>query len=191
MIKRTFKAFKDIFICHLLMSLIIFLIINKYFCGDINFIPRYISLLFLVIISISYFILSKFNPLDRKEDKNRFALIIRNVFFRVGIVILFTWLKILFSSFGFEISTDFQELFFLLLSYQFIFSLMAIVLGIKFISLFFIMVIAFPIMIVLGVFEIKWWALITGFITLWNYLNSEDFYIFLEEVKSYLRFLKS
>lgn len=179
-IERNMKKIcKDVFIWYLLTYMAILLLIKEFFQGDINFIPRYILLLILVIISIIYFILSKLNPLDRKDDRDKVPLLIRHLFFRLEIIILLAWLKILFTSFSFEISNDFIELIVLLLAYQLVFSLLAIMFGIKFRTLFFIMITIFPIMIVLGVFDIKWWALVTGFLTLWNYLNSEDFLYYL------------
>lgn len=41
------------------------------------------------------------------------------------------------------------------------------------------MLVLLPILLLLGVFDIKWWALVTGFITLWNFINSEDFLTYL------------
>ena len=41
------------------------------------------------------------------------------------------------------------------------------------------MIVFLPILLLLGAFDIKWWALVTGFITLWNFINSEDFLTYL------------
>ena len=41
------------------------------------------------------------------------------------------------------------------------------------------MMVLLPILLLLGAFDIKWWALVTGFITLWNFINSEDFLTYL------------
>ena len=51
--------------------------------------------------------------------------------------------------------------------------------GIKLRTLLLLMLVLLPILLLLGVFDIKWWALVTGFITLWNFINSEDFLTYL------------
>ncbi|AGU82910.1 hypothetical protein SANR_0430 [Streptococcus anginosus C238] len=120
--------------------------------------------LVMVAISISYFLSSNHHKLDRKNDNNKIALIIRSIVYRLLTVVIFKCL----TSVGIEINKNFIDLFFLLLSYSLIFSLLAIMMGIKLRTLFVLMIVFLPILLLLGAFDIKWWALVTGFITLWN-----------------------
>lgn len=56
--------------------------------------------------------------------------------------------------------------------------------GIKLRTLLVLMIVLLPILLLLGAFDIKWWALVTGFISLWNFINSEDFLTYLRVGKS-------
>ena len=76
---------------------------------------------------------------------------------------------------------EFEQIFIFVLSYSLIFSLLAIMMGLKTRTLIFIFIIIIPLILLLGVFDIKWWALITGLLSFWNYINSSKFLIFLRK----------
>lgn len=133
----------------------------------------------MVMLSISYFALSNYYKLDRKNDEDKLALAIRSIVFRFLWIVLLVWIQILLSSFNINLDEQFQEIYFLLLAYSLIFSLLAIMIGIKVRTLLVLMIVFLPILLLLGAFDIKWWALVTGFISLWNFINSEDFLMYL------------
>lgn len=186
--RKLKKLFNDIFGWHILLGVGIFFVITHCFQNTSNFIIKMLYLV-MVAISISYFLSSNHHKLDRKNDNNKIALIIRSIVYRLLTVVIFKCL----TSFGIEINKNFIDLFFLLLSYSLIFSLLAIMMGIKLRTLFVLMIVFLPILLLLGAFDIKWWALVTGFITLWNFINSEDFLTYLrvgKELKDVPRELK-
>lgn len=177
--KKIFKElFKNILGWHILSVAGILFI--AYLIQDSSyFIIRYLLLLTMVILSISYFALSNYYKLDRKKDKNKPALAIRSIVSRLLWVVILVWIQILFSSFDISVDDQFKEICYLLLAYSLIFSLLAIMMGIKLRTLLVLMLVFLPILLLLGAFDIKWWALVTGFITLWNFINSEDFLTYL------------
>lgn len=180
--KKFFKElFHNIFGWHLLSfaTLLIFKSIFAWLQDDNFFIIKYLLLLFMVILSISYFSLSHYYKLDRKNDENKPALAIRSIVSRFLWVVIFVWIQILLSSFNISVDDQFKEIFILLSAYSLIFSLLAIMIGIKLRTLLVLMMVFLPILLLLGAFDIKWWALVTGFITLWNFINSEDFLTYL------------
>ena len=172
------ELLKNIFWRHILsFAGIIFIV---YSIREANYpIIKYLLLLFMVILSISYFSLSHYYKLDRKNDENKPALAIRSIVSRFLWVVIFVWIQILLSSFNISLDDQFKEICSLLLAYSLIFSLLAIMIGIKLRTLLVRMIVLLPILLLLGAFDIKWWALVTGFITLWNFINSEDFLMYL------------
>mgnify|MGYP000844297185 CR=1 FL=1 len=177
--KKFFKElFKNIFGWHILSFAGILFI--AYLIQDSSyFIIRYLLLLIVVILSISYFALSNYYKLDRKNDKNKPALAIRSIVSTFLWIVILAWIQILLSSFNISLDKQIKEIYFLLLAYSLIFSLLAIMIGIKLRTLLVLMIVFLPILLLLGAFDIKWWALVTGFITLWNFINSEDFLTYL------------
>lgn len=172
------ELFKNIFGWHILSFAGILFI--YYLVQDSSyFIIRYLLLLTIVILSISYFSLSNYYKLDIRNDKNKLALAIRSFVSRVLWDKILSWIGIWLFSFGIIINKSFIALFSLILWYSLIFSLLAIMIGIKLRTLLVLMIVFLPILLLLGAFDIKWWALVTGFITLWNFINSEDFLTYL------------
>jgi len=179
-LKKFFKElFNNIFLGHLLSFLVLSIFLFLLRQDDNFFIIKYLLLLFMVILSISYFSLSNYYKLDRKNNENKLALAIRSIVSRVLWNEILTWIEIWLSSFGLIINKSFIALFSLILWYSLIFSLFAIMIGIKLRTLLVLMIVFLPILLLLGAFDIKWWALVTGFITLWNFINSEDFLTYL------------
>ena len=176
--KIVTDLFNNIFGWHLLSFAVIIFISSR--LQDANFfIIKYLLLLSMVILSISYFTLSNYYQLDRKNEKNKLALAIRSIVFRFLWIVILAWIQILLSSFNISLDDQFKEICSLLLAYSLIFSLLAIMIGIKVRTLLVLMIVFLPILLLLGAFDIKWWALVTGFITLWNFINSEDFLMYL------------
>lgn len=172
------ELFKNIFGWHIL-SFVGILFIDYLIQDSSYFIIRYLLLLTIVILSISYISLSNYYKLDIRNDKNKLALAIRSFVSRVLWDKILSWIGIWLFSFGIIINKSFIALFSLILWYSLIFSLLAIMIGIKLRTLLVLMIVFLPILLLLGAFDIKWWALVTGFITLWNFINSEDFLTYL------------
>jgi hypothetical protein len=183
-LKKFFlKLFSNIFGRHLLSFAILIFIFTR--LQDANFfIIKYLLLLVMVILSISYFALSNYYKLDRKNDGNKPALAIRAIVSRFLWIIILAWIQILLSSFNINLDEQFTEICSLLLACSLIVSLLAIIIGIKLRTLLVLMLVLLPILLLLGAFDIKWWALVTGFITLWNFINSEDFLTYLRGGKN-------
>lgn len=181
--KFFLKLFSNIFGRHLLSFAILIFIFTR--LQDANFfIIKYLLLLVMVILSISYFALSNYYKLDRKNDGNKPALAIRAIVSRFLWIIILAWIQILLSSFNINLDEQFTEICSLLLACSLIVSLLAIIIGIKLRTLLVLMLVLLPILLLLGAFDIKWWALVTGFITLWNFINSEDFLTYLRGGKN-------
>ena len=177
--KRFFtELLKNIFWHHILSFVGIIFIIYS-IPEDNYFIIKYLLLLVMVILSISYFTLSNYYKLDRKSDGNKPALAIRAIVSRLLWIVILAWIQILLSSFNINLDEQFMEICSLLLAFSLIVSLLAIIIGVKFRTLLVLMMLLLPILLLLGAFDIKWWALVTGFITLWNFINSEDFLTYL------------
>lgn len=172
------ELLKNIFWRHILsFAGIIFII---YIIPKANyFIIKYLLLLVMVMLSISYFALSNYYKLDRKNDGDKPALVIRAIVSIFLWIVILAWIQILLSSFNINLDEQFMEICSLLLAFLLIVSLLAIIIGIKFRTLLVLMMVLLPILLLLGAFDIKWWALVTGFITLWNFINSEDFLTYL------------
>lgn len=185
-LKKFFlKLFKNILGWHIL-SIAGILFIAYLIQDSSYFILRYLLLLTMVILSISYFTLSNYYKLDRKNDGNKLALAIRAIVSRFLWIEILTRIEKLLSSFNISLDDQFKEICFLLkeicfllLASSLIISLLAIVIGIKFRTLLVLMIVLLPILLLLGAFDIKWWALVTGYIALWNFINSEDFLTYL------------
>lgn len=144
-----------------------------------NLIIENILYLIMTVIAISYFRSSYNHKLDRKNDNHKVALTIRSIVHRFFLVVILKWITILLSSLGIVLNKNLIDLFSLILPYSLIFSVFAILIGVKLITFLFVMIGFFPILLLIGAFDIKWWALVTGFITLWNFINSEDFLTYL------------
>lgn len=144
-----------------------------------NLINENILYLIMTVIAISYFRSSYNHKLDRKNDNHKVALTIRSIVHRFFLVVILKWITILLSSLGIVLNKNLIDLFSLILPYSLIFSVFAILIGVKLITFLFVMIGFFPILLLIGAFDIKWWALVTGFITLWNFINSEDFLTYL------------
>ena len=172
------ELLKNIFWRHILLFAGIIFII--YSIPEANyFIIKYLLLLVMVMLSISYFALSNYYKLDRKKDGDKPALVIRAIVSIFLWIVILAWIQILLSSFNINLDEQFMEICSLLLAFLLIVSLLAIIIGIKFRTLLVLMMVLLPILLLLGAFDIKWWALVTGFITLWNFINSEDFLTYL------------
>ena len=164
-----------------LVFLIILLEIIKDKKGIDYFALRYFLLIFMVGISVIYIVSSMIHRLNRRIERNRVVLFFRSILNRICFLIIFIWIKILLKSFGIIVPSEFEQIFIFVLSYSLIFSLLAIMMGLKTITLIFVFIIIIPLILLLGAFDIKWWALITGILSFWNYINSSKFLIFLRK----------
>lgn len=172
----------NIFGWRILLSIcILSLIFYQYHISN-NLIIENILYLIMTVIAISYFWSSYNNKLDRRNDNNKVTLTIRSIVHRFFLVVILKWVTILFSSLGIVSDENLIDLFSLILLYSLIsliFSVFAIMIGIKLRTFLVLMLVLLPILLLLGAFDIKWWALVTGFITLWNFINSDDFLTYL------------
>lgn len=60
-------------------------------------------------------------------------------------------------------------------------SITMILTELSFISLMLLFVTIYLSLFIIGIFDIKWWALATSLLVLWNYINSREFLIFLNK----------
>lgn len=180
---NVYSLCKSFFIFRIfaLALLIILLEIIKDKKGIDYFALRYFLLIFMVGISVTYIMSSMIHKLNRRIEGNRVALFFRSILNRICFLTIFIWIKILLKSFGIMVPDEFEQIFIFVLSYSLIFSLLAIMMGLKTSTLIFIFIIIIPLILLLGVFDIKWWALITGLLSFWNYINSSKFLIFLRK----------
>ena len=173
------ELFHNIFGWRILLAIGIFLLTIYQSQITNNLINENILYLIMTVIAISYFRSSYNHKLDRKNDNHKVALTIRSIVHRFFLVVILKWITILLSSLGIVLNKNLIDLFSLILPYSLIFSVFAILIGVKLITFLFVMIGFFPILLLIGAFDIKWWALVTGFITLWNFINSEDFLTYL------------
>ena len=180
---NVYSLCKSFFIFRIfaLALLIILLEIIKDKKGIDYFALRYFLLIFMLGISVTYIMSSMIHKLNRRIEGNRVALFFRSILNRICFLTIFIWIKILLKSFGIMVPDEFEQIFIFVLSYSLIFSLLAIMMGLKTSTLIFIFIIIIPLILLLGVFDIKWWALITGLLSFWNYINSSKFLIFLRK----------
>lgn len=180
---NVYSLCKSFFIFRIfaLAFLIILLEIIKDKKGIDYFALKYFLLIFMVGISVTYIMSSMIHKLDRRIEGNRVALFFRSILNRICFLTIFIWIKILLKSFGIMVPDEFEQILIFVLSYSLIFSLLAIMMGLKTSTLIFIFIIIIPLILLLGVFDIKWWALITGLLSFWNYINSSKFLIFLRK----------
>jgi len=145
-LKKFFtELFNNIFGWHLLSFALLIFIFSR--LQDANFfIINYLLLLSMVVLSISYFSLSNYYKLDRRKDENKPALAIRSIVFRFLWIVILAWVQILLSSFNISLDEQIKDIYFLLLAYSLIFSLLAIMIGIKLRTLLLLMLVFLPIL---------------------------------------------
>ena len=61
------------------------------------------------------------------------------------------------------------------------FYVISIIFGLKIWVLPLLITIAIPLVYLIGVFDISWWALVSGLMIIWNFINSKDFLILLNK----------
>lgn len=138
----------------------------------------------IISLGIRYLYLCyKDRNLDRKANKNKFILSLRE-FFKI---IVYTCMGQIVYSYGQNLNIFWLEyvgLFFKSVVLKNVLSMEAILLDVQMGKLVKVLVIGSFSIILLGGFDMSWWVLITGTIALFNYINSKDFIIFLRIGKS-------
>ncbi|KXT76597.1 hypothetical protein [Streptococcus sp. DD12] len=103
---------------------------------------------------------------------NTFALvIISSVLLRITQIILLTTLNFKFTPQTKDALIGFISL---LIVTKMLFSLFALLLDVKFYIAILIFFSLIPVVYFIGIFDLKWWAVITGFLVIWKFINSND-----------------
>lgn len=140
-------------------------------------------LIIFLISSIRYVI--KFRPRSITDVKGtveykKIVSLLREVEYSISLIIIYSITVRLISLFF--INPSYLELLrsiaVLIFSIRLAFSTIAILLGVSKIVVLFLLLIMIPVTYMIGLFNIKWWAVISGLLMIWNFINSKDFLSF-------------
>ncbi|HEL1550853.1 hypothetical protein [Streptococcus suis] len=176
--------FNDIFIKRFILGVVLIVCL----LSNPNKIIDYILLSLLSIDSISY-LWSHFKTsnLDRKKNYVKLVLIAREIIsiiaFSVTVTGIIRLLVHIFPNYTETLDlASFLSLY--IVTFRFLLSFMAIVVGIRLSKLLIIVIVLLPVVVFIGAFDVRWWAAITGLVGIWNYINSKDFIIYLRKGKT-------
>ena len=180
-VERTFKFFDYTGFKYLFMFPVLFLIINldktrlirDFLILGFN-LYQILILILLVIYLVNYYPRSKrikdFS--DNKEYQNIISLV-REIIWSLSLLLFVSIL----------INQVYHDLFITIVSIRFYVSSMMIITGSSLLKFLFQILMITIGVYTISVFDIKWWALITGGLAIWHYINSIDFVIFLRKGK--------
>ena len=183
-VERTFKFFDYTGFKYLFMFPVLFLIINldktrlirDFLILGFN-LYQILILILLVIYLVNYYPRSKrikdFS--DNKEYQNIISLV-REIIWSLSLLL---FVSILINHF----KIVYHDLFITIVSIRFYVSSMMIITGSSLLKFLFQILMITIGVYTISVFDIKWWALITGGLAIWLYINSIDFVIFLRKGK--------
>ena len=185
-VERAFKFFDYTGIKYLFMFPILFLIINldktrlvrDFLILDFN-LYEILILILLGAYLFKYYPRSKRikNFSDNKEYQNIIS-VVREITWSFSLLL---FVGILINHF--KINKVYHDLFITIVFIRFYFSVMMILTGSSLLK-FLLQILMITIGVyTISVFDIKWWALITGGLAIWLYINSIDFVIFLRKGK--------
>jgi len=80
-----------------------------------------------------------------------------------------------------ENSAGITNLIILIITIRLYFYVLSIIIGLKIWVLLLLIIVAIPLVYLIGVFDIGWWALVSGLMIIWNFINSKDFLILLNK----------
>lgn len=80
-----------------------------------------------------------------------------------------------------ENSAGITNLIILIITIRLYFYVLSIIIGLKIWVLLLLIIVAIPLVYLIGVFDIGWWALVSGLMIIWNFINSKDFVTLLNK----------
>lgn len=80
-----------------------------------------------------------------------------------------------------ENSAGITNLIILIITIRLYFYVLSIIIGLKIWVLLLLIIVAIPLVYLIGVFDIGWWALVSGLMIIWNFINSKDFLTLLNK----------
>lgn len=185
--KVFFKIAKDTGLKYILVFIL--LIFIKYIDKtDLTKQTEFFSLnLYEGIISIvSLLYLFNYRPRDRKiqliSERMRYKSgisFIREIIWSIFLFLLGNIIVSLFTE-----DKNIHIYFNLMVLIRFYFSEMMLITGMSFFGFLIVIILASVGVYTIGVFDLRWWALITGMLSIWNYVNSIEFVILLRKGKN-------
>lgn len=185
--KNIFDFLNDIAIKPLLSFIILVIIVMI----DKTTLVKSIKLLSLniyawIFVIILLFYLVRYRPRDKKINYlpkssiyKQYVSFFREIFFSISLIMFCLFLLSLFSN-----NKPNKEIISIITTLgllRLIISTMMILTELSFISLTLLFVTIYVSLFIVGIFDIKWWALATSILVLWNYMNSREFLIFLNK----------
>lgn len=80
-----------------------------------------------------------------------------------------------------ENNAGITNLIILIITIRLYFYVVSIIIGLKIWVLLLLIIVAIPLVYLIGVFDIGWWALVSGLMIIWNFINSKDFLTLLNK----------
>ncbi len=149
----------------------------------------------IAIFSISSLVyILKYKPqkvdnISGSADYKKSISLIREFEYTMSLVILTgSLIRILsliefFPKFIVENGSTISNILNLIIVIRLYFSVISIIIGLKKWILLLLIIIGIPIIYLVGLFNIGWWALISGLMIIWNFINSKDFLVLFNKGK--------
>jgi hypothetical protein len=121
----------------------------------------------------------RINYLPKSSIYKQYVSFFREIFFSISLIMFCLLLLSLFSN-----NKPNREVISIIITLgllRLMISTMMILTELSFISLTLLSVTIYVSLFIVGIFDIKWWALATSLLVLWNYINSREFLIFLNK----------
>ena len=121
----------------------------------------------------------RINYLPKSSIYKQYVSFFREIFFSISLIMFCLFLLSLFSN-----NKPNKEIISIITTLgllRLMISTMMILTELSFISLTLLSVTIYVSLFIVGIFDIKWWALATSILVLWNYMNSREFLIFLNK----------
>lgn len=188
--KKILKKFiNDIFIIEILIAMVLVFVVR--WSQDIRLGLDRVFLALLGTISIIYhWKCFKNRNIDLSLSYNKFVLITREIISAFATILLYIAIVKLWPDFLPNIPKKIADLdkiwlpVLYLITFKLQFSLLAIAVGIKLSTMLLSFLLFVPVLIIIGGFDIRYWAAVTGLLGIWNYLNSKDFILYIRKGKS-------
>ena len=200
-----FLSHIGIFQSFLCLLLILSYILDALF-PSINFSLRENNCFNLSIISI-YFISSfvyifKYRPMKvenikRSVEYKKIISLIREFEYTISLTVITSTIYRFLNMLNFlpkiivENNAGITNLIILIITIRLYFYVVSIIIGLKIWVLLLLIIVAIPLVYLIGVFDIGWWALVSGLMIIWNFINSKDFLTLLNKEKKLVKFQKT
>ena len=198
MMKKNIYMFLShigIFQSFLCLLLILSYILDALF-PSINFPLRENNCFNLSVISI-YFISSfvyifKYRPMKvenikRSVEYKKIISLIREFEYTISLTVITSTIYRFLNMLNFlpkiivENNAGIINLIILIITIRLYFYVVSIIIGLKIWVLLLLIIVAIPLVYLIGVFDIGWWALVSGLMIIWNFINSKDFLTLLNK----------